>query len=311
MSRGLIMKCIISVNPFDCRMWDMHDRLDALVTEGSCKSEIESFAKHGQLIPVLGRPLPPDGTHKYELIYGARRLFVARHLNIPLLLEVRPMSDREGLIAMDIENRQRADISPYERGLSYASSLRKGYFRSQEDLARALRISKSQVSRLVRLAQLPPVVVSAFASPSDIHETWGLDLMQALEDAQRRPALIRAARRLSAAPRPPAPEVYRLLMSPVTKGRRLRRAAHDEVIKDDLVRPLFRIRRQRSSIAFLFPIETAPPEVFAGLRIAVRRVLLQRAAPSRADLSEPAHEPYGQRAVEGAFACTSSTCPDY
>src|SRR5690349_7685716 len=111
-SRGLIMKCIISVNPFDCRMWDMHDRLDALVTEGSCKSEIESFAKHGQLIPVLGRPLPPDGTHKYELIYGARRLLVARHLNIPLLLEVRPMSDREGLIAMDIENRQRADISP-------------------------------------------------------------------------------------------------------------------------------------------------------------------------------------------------------
>jgi ParB family transcriptional regulator, chromosome partitioning protein len=118
------MTSIVSANPFQCRMWELHDRLEAFVTEQSCKLEIESFAKHGQLIPVLARPLPANNAHKFELIYGARRLFVARHLNAPLLLEVREMSDRQALIAMDLENRQRMDLSPYERGLSYSNRRR-------------------------------------------------------------------------------------------------------------------------------------------------------------------------------------------
>src|SRR5262245_26075307 len=133
------MKTVVAVNPFDCRMWDLHDRLETQVTEESCKAEIESFSKHGQLIPVLGRPLTRDPTHKVELICGARRLFVARHINAPLLVDLREMSDREAIIAMDIENRQRADISAYERGLSYARWLRSGQFQSQDDLARQLR----------------------------------------------------------------------------------------------------------------------------------------------------------------------------
>jgi ParB family chromosome partitioning protein len=253
----------------------MHDRLDSLITEESCQAEIESFAKHGQLIPVLGRPLPPDSTHKFELICGARRLFVARHINVPLLMELCEMSDRQAIIAMDIENRQRADISPYERGLGFARLLREGYFSSQQDIAQALRISKSQVSRLLKLAQLPPVIVNAFDSPKAIYEGWGVDFMQALENPARRPALIRAARTIGGlSQRPPAPEVYRLLLSPATNGRRLRRAGHDQVIKDGSGKPIFRIRQQRSAIAFLIPIEKAAPEVFASLRLAIEQILL-------------------------------------
>src|ERR1700761_9322397 len=111
---------VVSVNPFKCRMWAWHDRLDDYITEATCKAEIASFEKQGQLVPALGRPLRQDKTHDVELIYGARRLFVAQHLNIPLRLELREMSDQEAIVAMDAENRQRSDISPYERGLSYA-----------------------------------------------------------------------------------------------------------------------------------------------------------------------------------------------
>ena len=72
------MKSVVAMNPFECRMWDLPDRLGMQVSEESCKAEIESFVKHGQLIPALGRPLSADPTHKVELIYGARRHCASR-----------------------------------------------------------------------------------------------------------------------------------------------------------------------------------------------------------------------------------------
>jgi hypothetical protein len=67
-------------------------------------------------------------------------------------------SDREAVIALDVENRHRKDISPYERGTSYKRWLELGHFKCQKELARALEISPSQVSRMLKLAQLPAVV---------------------------------------------------------------------------------------------------------------------------------------------------------
>ena len=72
-------------------------------------------------------------------------------------MEVRELTDQEAIIALDIENRQRKELSPYERGRSYYLWLHHGLFSSQEALARTLNISASQVSRLISLAQLPPV----------------------------------------------------------------------------------------------------------------------------------------------------------
>jgi ParB family transcriptional regulator, chromosome partitioning protein len=268
------MKPVVAVNPFSCRMWEMHDRIETEVTEESCKAEIESFTRHGQLIPVLGRPLHRDPRHEVELIYGARRLFVARHLNVPLIVELRELSDRDAIVAMDIENRQRTDISAYERGQSYARWLRAGHFQSQDDIARALRVSASQVSRLLKLAQLPPVVVAAFDHPAEICEGWGLEIVQALENPARRAGTIRAARTIAALkPRPAAREVYRRLVSPAVKGRRIKRQDHDDVIKDEQGAPLFRIRQQRNSIAFVLPIHMARPDVLDGVREAIADVL--------------------------------------
>src|SRR5215472_14327187 len=62
------------VSPFRCRMWSLHDRLEEHITEESCKAEIESFQSHGQVVPVIGRPVPEDPGYDFELIFGARRL---------------------------------------------------------------------------------------------------------------------------------------------------------------------------------------------------------------------------------------------
>jgi ParB family chromosome partitioning protein len=262
------------VNPFRCRMWLLHDRLDSDVTEESCRAEIDSFSKHGQFVPVLGRILHDDPDYDIELIYGARRLFVARHLNIPIAVDVRELSDREAIIAMDIENRQRTDISPYERGLSYARWIRGGHLKSQDDIARTLKVSASQVSRLLKLAKLPSVVIGAFRTPVDICETWGLDLSDALDDPDRRQATLQKARALSClSERPPAREVYRCLIAAAVRGRKLKTKVRDEVVKGQDGTALFRIRHQTSCIALLLPAHVMSVELLGSIRNSIVQIL--------------------------------------
>jgi len=150
-------------------MWDCHDRLQEFLTEESCREVIDSFIKQGQKMPVLARPLQAREGVKYEIIYGARRLFAARHLNVKLLARVLDLDNRMAFIEMDIENRLRCDISSYERGVSFRSWLREGYFQSQEEIAKTLGLSKAQVCRLVKFSELPAAIVSAFPDPRQIN----------------------------------------------------------------------------------------------------------------------------------------------
>jgi ParB family chromosome partitioning protein len=276
-------------------MWAMHDRLDVTVSEATCRTEIDSFKRHGQLVPVLGRSVRGDPMYDIELIYGARRLFVARHINKPLLVELRDdISDRDALVAMDIENRQRVDISPYERGQSYARWLREGHFQSQDDISRALKVSASQVSRLLKLARLPSVIVSAFDTPVDICEGWGLELLDALSNPSRRDQTIRKARLIgSSAVRPPAREVYRQLLSAAAQGRKVKPKYHDEIVKDATGAPLFRIRHQTNAVALFVPIEKVSARGLENIRRSIAAILQatssQTADPAtKIPLSHPA-----------------------
>jgi len=275
------MATIKLMNPFRCRMWALHDRLDAHINESTCRAEIASFEGHGQLVAVLGRTLPGDTDHDVELITGARRLFVARHLNKPLMVELRTLGDQEALIAMDTENRLRKDISPYERALSYARWLRSGFFKSQDDIARALKVSPSQVSRILRLAQLPAVVVQAFANPTEIREAWGRSLLAKLEDRATRQALLDTARSVIAKPaRLPAHEVYRKLLSSA-QGRKLKIQRHDVVVRGADGTALFRIRHQRDTIALLLPLDHVGERTLRDISDAVAAVL--RGASAQVD----------------------------
>jgi ParB family chromosome partitioning protein len=267
-------------------VWQLHDRLDEYITEATCKVEIESFLEHGQLMPVLGRRTHNNSDCDVELIYGARRLFVARYLNKPLLVDLREeLSDRDAAIALDIENRQRRDVSPYERGLCYSRWLRAGHFKSQEDIGRTMKISPAQVSRLLKLARLPSVIVGAFESGLDICEQWGIDLVDAVEDPSRRKAVIQVARAIAASkPRPPASEIYRLILAATGSGRKPRPGAHDSIIKARNGSPLFRVRHQRTSIALILPVElvstAALEEIQHSLQLILEgRVLVDQKPP--------------------------------
>jgi len=247
---------IVLANPFRCRMWDLHDRTDDSVTEESCRQAIASFRRHGQLIPVLGRTLNNNPEYDIELIFGSRRLFVARHLNVPLRVELRTLSNRQAIICMDIENRQRLDISPYERGVAYAKWLHGGHFRSQDDLVQGLAISAAQVSKLLKLARLPAAILNAFGRVADIREGWGLELSAALEDSRRRERTLRKAREIaSETVKPPASEVCRQLLIASCPGRKPAPKSRDEVVLSKAGKPLFRVRQTRKSVMLLLPAE--------------------------------------------------------
>lgn len=274
------MSSVVVVDPFRVRICGFHNRLETELNEQTCRAEIESFAKHGQLVPAIGRPATDDPLYDVELVCGARRLFVARHLNVPFLVDVHPMSDQEALVAMDIENRQRRDVSPYERGVAYASWLRAGYFRSQEELARWLQVSSSQISRLIRVSKLPPVILAAFASPTHIKEEWGLALADLLEAPERRRSVVAAARRISSRTSRSlqAREIYKELILSAEAGRKIRARARDKVVKGACGSPLFRIRHYRDAVAIWLPLRSTSVESLDDITTAIIAAL-QAARP--------------------------------
>jgi ParB family chromosome partitioning protein len=264
---------IIEMSPFRCCMWSLHDRLEEYLTEETCKAELGSFEKNGQLVPVLGRALHGNPDFDVELIFGARRLFVAKTLNRPIKIQIRAMGDREAILAMDVENRHRKDVSPYERGISYARWLRSGHFNSQDEIAQALKVSSAQISRLLKLARLPSVVVGAFASPTDICEGWGSDLVDMWDDPNTKPQVARRARSIGAMPvRPTAQDVYRSLVS-LSPLKRRRSGTRDEVVSDGRGTPLFRVRPQQKWIAVLLPREHCGEHHLQAIKQAITSVL--------------------------------------
>jgi ParB family transcriptional regulator, chromosome partitioning protein len=268
------MRTIVAIDPFRCRLWQSHDRLEETITQASCETELGSFQQHGQFVPVLGRPVSDDPSCDVELICGARRLFVARKLRKELMVEVRVLTDQEAIIAMDMENRQRKDVSPYERGLSYLRWLRGNHFKSQEELARTLQVCPSRVSRLLKLARLPSVIIDAFESPLEIREAWGADIADGLENPERNRAILQAARAIRAMERrPEAAEVYRRLLLACGKGRKPRATAHDTVVTGRDGSPLFRIRHQRNSVAVLLSVDRTSSSALSEIKRAVADIL--------------------------------------
>jgi len=239
-------------------MWDLHDRMGEEITLASCQSLVESIRQHGQRQPVLGRPIADSDGNVIELIYGARRLFVARHLNAELLVEVRSMDDRSALIEMDIENRVRADISPYERGVSYRRWLRERFFASQAELAKCVGVSEAQVSRLLRFSELPAAVVSAFGSPRHIREEWALVLAKYCQDPKQRDTLIRRARTCASATRKLSPQRIFDHLSDKAGGN-VKQRSRDEVVRDAAGVPILRVGVRGRTIHLIFTRQGITP----------------------------------------------------
>lgn len=103
------------------RMSPISDRINP---EEDLESLIESIRENGQKVPILVRQMDEGD---FEVIYGRRRLFACRALNIQVRASVMKMNDEDALIAQGIENNERLDTSFIERAL-FAHRIREAGF---------------------------------------------------------------------------------------------------------------------------------------------------------------------------------------
>lgn len=262
--------------------------MEKYVTENSCRAEIESVNCAGQLVPVIGRVLTDDADFDIEIICGTRRLFVARHLKIPIRVEIQELSDHQAAAAIEVENSLRKKVSPYERGLWLAKLLREKVYQSQDEMARGLNITPTQVTRLLKFAELPAVVIGAFASPHDILESWAVELRKAWGD-ERHSLISERARSLETrVSKPPAVATYESLMAsrkPVGRGRS---GSLSRIVKSASGRLLFRFEHQRKEVVLRIPNMLVNPVVEREVTQAVIAVLTRSGAPKEADNAEHA-----------------------
>ena len=175
------------------------------------KADIASAGRNVQPIKVRRVAEARDGQDEYELVYGRRRHRACLELGLPVASVVQQVTDVELFLEADRENRQRADLTPYEQGAMYADALAQGLFPSQRNMAQMLGVDHALVSKAIRLASLPDFVISAFASPLELQFRWGEEIADALaKDPQRVQAIAEGL--CGEVPRRSAREVYSALV---------------------------------------------------------------------------------------------------
>lgn len=116
-----------------------------------------SIRNRGVLQPLIVRPHPTE-PELYQIVAGERRwraAQIAQLHELPVL--VRELDDTEVLEVAIIENIQRANLNPIEEAASFRQLMDR-FGHTQEKLADALDKSRSHISNLLRLLNLPDQV---------------------------------------------------------------------------------------------------------------------------------------------------------
>jgi ParB family chromosome partitioning protein len=169
-----------------------------------CKDLVDSIkAQGGQEFPAVVRCISGDPSYDYEVICGARRHWAvtwlrAHHYDHRFLIEIRDLNDEEAFRLSDIENRDREDISDYERATDYAKALSR-FYKTQEEMAERLEVTTTWLSRYLALAELPDEVVQAYADVIHIKVDHASQLMPLIRrDRQIRAKVLARAAQLAA-----------------------------------------------------------------------------------------------------------------
>jgi ParB family transcriptional regulator, chromosome partitioning protein len=157
----------------------------------SISSLAASIADAGMVQPLIVRPL---GDGRYELTAGERRWRAAREAGVRTVPAiVRDEAEAERLQTALIENMAREDLNPVDEARACAA-LVEDLGLSKEELARRLGRSRSAISNLIRLLDLPDEALELLGS-GELSEGHGRALLMAKgNDARRRLSREAAAR---------------------------------------------------------------------------------------------------------------------
>lgn len=124
---------------------------------------VDSIRESGQQVPILVRPLAA-GEDRYQVAYGHRRLNAARRLGQPVRAIVKALTDDELILAQGKENAERRNLSFIERAMFAHALAHRGFDRKL--IADALGLLKSELSRLLQVADAIPMTVTRAIGPA-------------------------------------------------------------------------------------------------------------------------------------------------
>lgn len=188
------------LDPARVRVWEGNARMQAKLSEESCRDLIDSIlAEGGQKVPAVVRHLKGDPDHDYELIAGTRRHFAISWLransypDMKLLAQVADLDDEAAFRLADIENRARKDISDIERARNYADAVDRHYGGRAVRMSERLNLSKGWLSKMFKAAAIPDAVLEAFANLHELTLNPAYQLATALEERPRGHAIRKEA----------------------------------------------------------------------------------------------------------------------
>lgn len=146
------------------------------------QSSIE--AGGGNTIPIGVRLVAePDGSHRYYLVYGERRVRACRNAGLRVRAIVLPtLSATEHGLQRIRENASRKRLAPLELGRQLAHLLASDARLTQRQLAQHLGRGEDQISKALQLARLDPQILEAFARPQELQYEHRLPLQRAFKE---------------------------------------------------------------------------------------------------------------------------------
>lgn len=205
---------VILLDPADIVIPDAPNREDSSFDDESAdhlQSSIE--AGGGNTIPIGVRiVIEPDGSHRYYLVYGERRVRACRNAGLRVRATVLPtLSATEHGLQRIRENASRKRLAPIELGRQLAHLLASDARLTQRQLAQHLGRGEDQISKALQLARLDPQILEAFARPQELQYEHRLPLQRAFKE---QPQLVAAeAQRIRGLPQiPPAQDIVDALV---------------------------------------------------------------------------------------------------
>lgn len=170
---------IVEVDPALIEDSFVSDRLaDGQDTED--KELLDAIEAQGQKSPIRLRTHPSDPA-RYQIVFGHRRVRVARRLSRPVLAVIETMNDVEHVIAQGQENSAREDLSFIERAM-FAKQLQDRGF-DRETIQAALSADAPMVTRMLSVtSRVPANVVQAIGRAKGVGRDRWQEFAQMIEE---------------------------------------------------------------------------------------------------------------------------------
>jgi ParB family transcriptional regulator, chromosome partitioning protein len=153
---------------------------DRMKTDDESYQELlAAIRERGQDTPVLVRP-HPEKSGRYMIVFGHRRLRVARELGRPVRAVVKALADIDHIVAQGQENAARANLTFIERVLFAERLETLGY--SRETIQSALSVDYQTLSKMLTIPKvIPPEIIEAIGPAKGVGRDRWLELRKLIE----------------------------------------------------------------------------------------------------------------------------------